>query len=297
LPDQGTGLAKTTDGGKTWALINSSLEWYEDSYLRVFDDREGILVWYGVGAGSYSEIYKEAHGGGVTWTLVPIVSLYNGGVPRFPGEITVSGINGDSIYIDPGRLIVVGGNLVMTPSEMFGLSITTNLGEEWKRIILPLPSGPFERSWINPYSPKFYSEDNGSLPVYLQLEGQNRHAVVFYGTSDGGLSWTLRSLVENTSEAWIDLRSLEFVSDQDIFVCCGKDLCVSHNGARSWQTLSSNLIFGDSMIENHADSPDFVDALKGWTLVGAGGGGRTLWCTTDGGLSWQALTPVFIERD
>lgn len=294
LPDQAAGLAKTTDGGKTWTLINSSVEWYDDSSLRVFDSREGILSWYGIGAGSYTERLQETHDGGVTWAPVPIVSLYNGMAPRFPGEVIVSGINGDSIYFDPDRLITVGGNLVMTPSETFGLSITTNRGEEWKNIELPLPSGPFERSWIDSYSPVFYSDTNGILPVYLQVENHKRDAVAFYGTSDGGLSWTFRSLVENTNEVWIDLGSLEFVSDQDIFVCCGKNLCVSHDGAHSWQRLSSNLNFGDSEADNYAGWLDFGDAMTGWTFVETNEDERTLWRTTDGGLSWQELTPEII---
>lgn len=251
----------------------------------------------GAAAGSLICDFKETHDGGLTWSWIPIVYDPDGYSTLIPGEVRACNICGDVIYIDPQRLIVVSGNLAQYADEQIRLQITTNWGEDWQILSLPLPSGQYARSWIRPHSPEFYSDGVGILPVDLMTEDGNQTAAAFYGSSDGGLSWTFLSLVEiesGNAGSYLVRSSLVIVSDEDIFLRCGEDLCVTHDGVHSWQRLSSNLNFGDSEADNYAGWLDFGDAMTGWTFVETNEDERTLWRTTDGGLSWQELTPEII---
>jgi hypothetical protein len=289
LPDERCGLAHTSDGGETWTVVNDSIRRFFDFDIRFFNERDGMMQSYGVGAGKGTWGLHETSDGGVTWSPIQIVSYPDGMRTPEPGRITTSNICGDVLYIDSDRLIIVHGNLVMDPSEEIHLSITTDRGQVWHNVRLALPPGQFERSWISPRTPVFHSDRDGVLLVELSTEDRSRDGVAFYITTDGGLRWMFQSLVENISHP-------QFDSYQDdslhIFLRCGEDLCVSHDGARTWQTLSSNLNFGNSEAQTYVRFFDFGDSMTGWAFVGPYEGERTLWRTTDGGKTWAPLAPV-----
>jgi photosystem II stability/assembly factor-like uncharacterized protein len=292
LPNQDCGLARTSDGGKTWAVVNDSLGNIFDYDIRFFDERDGIMESYGVAAGTGSWLIKETHDGGATWTRIRLASYPMGPILDQVGEMETCNICGDTLYIDPDRLIIVRGNLAQNPAGEIELSITTDRGQAWRTLELPLPPGRFGRSWIRPWRPVFHNSQDGVLPVVLSEESRRRSAIAFYVTNDGGLSWAFRSLIEENMETAYE--QVESVSDQDLFLRCGEALCVSHDGARTWQRVQANLDFKNRDAETYVRIFDFADAMTGWALVDSDQGAAALWQTTNGGKAWIMLSPDFL---
>ena len=296
LPDERCGLVRTSDGGETWTVVNDSGIRFWEYSLKFFNEREGIMFSYSVGAGGGLYRFLETQNGGTTWTAVIFYSghLGDNSLGDRMGEYKICNICGDALYLDRSRLIIVFGQGDMEPQDEIELLVSTNRGQSFKEIKLSLPPGRFNQSLISPHEPVFFDDNVGILSVYLKTEDESHAAVAFYATTDGGLNWTFRSFVEMEVGGANRFRSrLDFVSPQDIFARCGDNLCVTHDGAQTWQTISSNLNFG-----GEGDYPvgllDFVDATTGWASVQ---GEKTIWRTTDGGQTWQELSSVIVEKD
>lgn len=291
LPAQRCGLARTSDGGMTWTVVNDTVWRISDYWIRFFSERDGLMYTAGAAAGKGIWYFMETHDSGVTWTPLQVASSPGGLDTPEPGEFITCNICGDALYVDPDRLVIVHGSNTGDPEHEILLSITTNRGRDWHTQKLPLPSGPFSRSWLDPQPPVFYDDRDGLLPVALITEDRSQSAMAFYVTSDGGLSWMFQSLVANAGKA-ISTSHLVVVSRQDSYLRCGDDLCVTNDGAATWQTLPSNLNFSYSETQPYVRFFDFGEPTTGWALVGLPEGEPTLWRTTDGGKAWSELAPV-----
>ncbi len=293
LPDDSYGLARTSDGGETWTMVNDSTFCASGCNFKFFNEREGIMSEFDVGAGTAFHMFYETQDGGATWSPFEFISghmLYSLG--NWPGEYTTCNICGDALYLDMDRVIVIDGTLACCEAESTTLWITLDRGQVWTQYELMLPPGRFNSSMIDPVAPTFHGKNRAILPVHLDAyEGEDRYsAVAFYATTDGGLTWTFRSLFEEGD------RYPKIASDEDVFMRCGSELCVTHDGARTWQRISSNLNF-DSNLEGgpYAWRYDFVDSETGWAFWGRHDGESTFWRTTDGGESWTIIEPVFLQ--
>ncbi|MGB9115097.1 peptidoglycan-binding protein [Bradyrhizobium sp.] len=111
LLDRGTGLFKTTDGGATWTLVNTSVNTLDPSYLTgsaKFESTPGVAgdLWLASGPngnagdqGNYGSLLHSTDGG-MTWTAIPnIVEPYavGFGAPApgqsYPAVYTVGWLN------------------------------------------------------------------------------------------------------------------------------------------------------------------------------------------------------------
>jgi photosystem II stability/assembly factor-like uncharacterized protein len=77
-------------------------------------------------------------------------------------------------------------------------------------------------------------------------------------------------------------------------VCGGANLYVTHDGAKSWQTVKPNIDFGLEGSKRDLRQIDFVDAAHGWALIvdnadDPAGGHDSLYRTSDGGATWKQL--------
>ena len=113
--------------------------------------------------------------------------------------------------------------------------------------------------------------------------------MVFYATTDGGVSW---SLLPGKLEAVPMFSSIQVDLSQDVFIICGNALCASHDRARTWQTVSSDLDFTTTDTRS-VSAIDFVNNNIGWVLV-QDNETTSFYQTTDGGAHWDLLTPHLV---
>jgi photosystem II stability/assembly factor-like uncharacterized protein len=283
-----TRLLRTLDGGATWEDMSAPYV-YGDERTHFFSEQDGYLLSSGVAAGSAFLTFRETHDGGATWKDVEIASDYRGRDYEEPWGYHLCNACGDTLYFDFDRVAVVGGG---DPVEIIPVWLSTDRGATWHRTDLDNPTSVDVHSWEEPVSLIFFPDGSALLPVRLTDWNNKLQAVAFFASSDGGFSWSYRSMVELGYDEGYHTPIVAPTAN-DIFMGCGEALCVSHDGARSWQEITSELIFYAFAAEPRlARSFTFVDAERGWAL--AGDKPYALWRTQDGGQTWTKLDPILL---
>src|SRR5271157_204489 len=286
-----SGLLHTTDGGQTWTQLsygppNSG---GEPAVLHFTDARNGWAVNEEGAAGSAYYTPSETHDGGATWTVLPVIPpVPESNLP--PGTVHLCGLCEDSFYYDPGRMIIVYGDmLTMQPGGSVRMQVSFDLGKTWLSQNLPLPKTE-AGALVAPSQPIFFDGKKGLLPVHLvKMNSDQTFAyqhLAFYRTQDGGASW---SLLPDVLDQVLAEPPAQIVSPnaEDIFVVCGKALCASHDGGQTWQAVASNLDFTQTDTRS-VSMLDFLDANLGWVVI-QGHDNYTLYKTVDGGRTWTEI--------
>jgi len=287
------GYLRTLDGGKTWEKLptNDILQMSQAVFTSPDD---GVAEAAGVGAGNLYLNYYETHDGGASWE--PILLAAPSPEPGLqPGTIHLCNICGDTLYYDETRMLIAYGSMANEPPGVFSVSISTDNGQHWKNLKLPLPDKKYARGMLAPQSP-FFSGQVGLLPVNIMDYGSDGSVaysiLVVYTTLDGGQTWTAAPGILETNSISDTVR---FINAEVAFVRCGKNLCSTTDGAHSWQTLPNTLDFdmtngGSDYVYQFA----FTSPLDGWAISGMDPT-TSLWHTTDGGLSWTKLSPTLVH--
>jgi len=281
------GLLRTIDGGQSWVQYPQG----PASGLYFVDAQHGWAVSGDIAAGSVFFSLSQTKDGGKTWAPISVKTQESeAGFP--PGTIHLCNICNDAFYYDPSRLMIIYGDLgTLEPTGAVRTKVTFDMGNTWQTKNLPLPQGESD-ALVAPNLPVFFNNNDGLLPVHLLKNNEgsfSEQKMVFYATSDGGASW---SQLPNILDSVQWFTSIQVDPSYDIFIICGSSLCASHDMARTWQTLSSNLDFTPT--DTHAVSEiDFIDSATGWALV-QGNEATSLYQTTDGGLYWVLLSPLLV---
>ncbi len=283
-----TGLLHTGDGGSSWAQYPQG----PASGLHFTDTQNGWAVTGDVGAGNVYFSLSQTRDGGKTWAPIPVKPPSpEGGLP--PGTIHLCNICNDAFYYDPARMIIIYGDMgSMEPGGSVRGNVSFDQGNTWQAFNLPLPQGETE-ALVAPETPVFYSDRQGILPIHLlkmSPEGSySAQRLVFYATLDGGKSW---SQLPTILDPVAPFTTISVDPSQDVFIPCGSALCVSHDRARTWQTVSSNLDFTTTDTRS-ITGPDFVSGSTGWALV-MDNEITSLYTTTDGGATWAEIAALLV---
>jgi len=161
-----------------------------------------------------------------------------------------------------------------------------------------MPSSKYADGLVVPQMPYFYNEKDGYLPFGITKYNSDYTVHVYsvlavYTTQDGGLSWTPNpTVLENDQNTVLSHQVLDFVSPTDAFVACGSDLCVTHDGAKTWQKLPASLNFSYVEGKTYVNWFTFTSLNAGWATTSSPDGSvSTFWRTTDGGMTWTEFTP------
>ena len=138
---------------------------------------------------------------------------------------------------------------------------------------LPLPVCRTRRYCLK-FWPEFTSPSDGILPIRFTGE---TYRTGFYVTRDGGANLEIVTFLPGSG-------SVDFVSLSDGFFWTGEQFFLTEDGAQTWTTINSDVLFGESF-----SGMDFVNMRTGWVWTYTETGQYGLYKTTDGGATWVSM--------
>jgi photosystem II stability/assembly factor-like uncharacterized protein len=276
LPDQTDPSApgqlfRTSDSGTTWE--ESSFPAGTGGSFSFVDANTGFyLAALGAGAGSEWVAVESTTDGGATWKTA---FTHTPGAAENPGDLPAGGMKSGISFRDATHGWVTG-NIPMD-SYMY-LYYSTDGGSKWTQQPAEIPSA-LGTVFAGTYPPVFFGQE-GIMPVTMVANATN---LVIYKSSDGGTTWT-------PSPGWVADAGrgelTDFVTPQDGFVWANGRFAVTHDGAKTWETVTPSVPFGDNFA-----SMDFVNTSTGWVLTMDANSHTSLYKSTDGGSTWATIIP------
>ena len=268
FPNNGL-LYHTADGGLTWNISSTP---FSSGDLSFIDDERGwMMADLGAAAGSNAVAVFQTEDGGTTWTQT---YTNDPNLPDAGDSLPLGGIKSELMPRDM-QTAWVGGN-IYSPGTIY-LYRTDDGGHTWSLVDLELPADAenFELG-IDRDQMQFVSKNDGFL--VMRMSGDFTQTAV-YVTNDGGDTWTLTpTLIPNAGES-------DFLSAEEAIIYNGEQFYVTRDAARTWATVSPDIVFGDSFA-----SMDFVSPETGW-IISAVDEQRSLYRTNDGGVTWLPVVP------
>ncbi|NUM47813.1 MAG: PD40 domain-containing protein [Anaerolineales bacterium] len=285
-------LLRTQDGGQSWQrfevpFVHSiELQFQDAEQGWVLDNRQCD---YGEGnCESNFGLYQayQTSDGGETWNLMKM------NAPNDP-IVSLSFIPSKQLWFRDTTMAWVGGKTI-TSDLAIPLFVTHDNGQTWQEKQVPIIR--------HQTSVAFTDGITYSFPIILSDEliyqvatyrasedGVSSFPVpAFLVTRDGGESWALNPMPDSWN------GEIDFVSPLEAFAICGNALCVSHDGAQTWETLTSTLDFTET--DSHHIKMDFVSPTTGWAVEYKPDTQMRwiLYQTTDGGQTWTEISPVIL---
>jgi photosystem II stability/assembly factor-like uncharacterized protein len=268
FPNNGL-LYHTADGGLTWTISSTP---FSSGDLSFIDSENGwMLADLGVGAGSNAVAVFQTSDGGASWTQT---YTNDPNIPEAGDSLPLGGIKADLVPLDMQTAWV--GGVVYSPGTVY-LYRTDDGGQNWTQVNLELPEGAenFELG-IDEDQIQFVSPQDGFLVV--RMSGDSTETAV-YTTNDGGDTWQLTpTLIPNAGAS-------DFMSAEEAIIYNGEQFYVTRDAARTWTTVSPDIVFGDSFA-----TMEFVNPNSGWIITVADDK-RSLYRTHDGGATWLPVSP------
>ena len=269
FPNNGL-LYHTTDGGLTWTISSTPFSGGDLSYIDV--NNGWMLADLGVGAGSNAVAVFQTSDGGATWTQT---YTNDPNLPDAGDSLPLGGIKSDLVPLNMQTAWVSG--VTYAPGTVY-LFRSDDGGHNWSLVNPELPVGAenFELG-VDRDQMKFFSAKDGFLVV--RMSGDSTQTAV-YTTNDAGNTWTLTpTLIPNAGAS-------EFLSAEEAIIYNGEQFYVTRDAARTWSTVSPNIVFGDSFA-----SMNFVNLNIGWVITVDPASHRSLYRTNDGGATWSPVLP------
>ncbi|MBL8058694.1 MAG: hypothetical protein JNK29_18465 [Anaerolineales bacterium] len=275
---------RTVDGGQTWSasrpLDVTDAELFSPSDLVFVDGQSGWLLVH-VGAGMMHDYVMlfTTHDGGLTWDrLVDPFTEPDNGLAQSCGktglvftEAQTGWITGDCGGVQPGAPY---------------LYKSTDAGRTWAFLELPPPADradlyQVETMACGVQAPLFAKGPALVLAITCQDYNTNQSLAYLYRTADSGASWATEPLTGGFSAG-------VFLNPEAGWVLGPAAANAAENVLA--QTVDGGASLVDLKQLNWAGPLDFVDTLTGWAIARTGEE-QALVRTTDGGKTWQLITP------
>ncbi len=276
-------LLRTQDSGKSWQsftvpFANYPYLWFRNANLGWA--KEDRLCENGPGICSFA-LY-QTNDGGQTW---PSLNLSDPLDPARPFPFAPN----QQIWFRDTTMAWIGGKTI-NPDFTIPLYVTHDNGQTWQEKQILIAKDNIAWGDGLTYSlPIILSDDLIYQVVTYRVSnnGVSSYPVpVLLVTRDGGETWALNPMPKTWNGA------IDFVNPLDAFAICGSALCVSHDGAQTWESLTSTLDF--TYTDTHHIQIDFVSPTTGWAVEYKPDTQMRwiLYQTTDGGQTWTEISPV-----
>ncbi|MCB9282962.1 MAG: hypothetical protein H6563_02725 [Lewinellaceae bacterium] len=227
----GTGLYRTTNGGKTWNLVG--LENSERISNIILDPNDPATIYVAVqghlwNANEDRGLYKSTDFG-QTWERILYVDANTG-----CADLSMDPTNPDVLYAsmwDHRRY----PDFFQSGGPGSGLYKTTDGGKTWTRLTKDLPEGQLGRMAVAvaPSNPEV---------VYLTVECEQKEGKGLYRSDDAGQSWKKVSTDFNvTVRPFYFARLVVDPNDENKIYKCGLNLTVSEDGGKTFRTVASGV--------------------------------------------------------
>ena len=255
-------LYKTIDGGLSWTVNPVP---FGSGEMEFVDDNHGWMMSYlGIAAGSMAVAIYQTEDGGSTWIQTYTNHPQQDGSDSLP----FGGIKSGLVALDMQTAWVSG---VIYAPETFYFYRTVDGGTNWALQNLPTAPGMQNTDISIDLGPIFTSPQDAMLPVRFTGE---TYRTGFYATHDSGENWEFVSFMPGAG-------TVDFVSLSDGFFWTGEQFFMTVDGAHTWTTVNSNMLFGETFA-----GMDFINPYTGWVWTYSEGDQKNLYKTTDGGSTW-----------
>jgi len=298
-------IAHFYDENTAWVLIDNTKDNLNDSNYLVWRTEDSGLTWipsdplpfplgqFYVKPGGFSFITPEI---GWLWVQTELSHMQDFSYlfsTRDRGAtwnlINRPGNNMIEVYLNTGMAFSNENDGWVTKDGLGGglgpfIEQTRDGGKTWDVIYLPHPEG---NSWEeNPQScqtinPTFTSSQTGLILVRCFLFDEDNQSfnmenpdTYIFATSDWAESWQAATLPSPVDE----LVFIDFLSG----FALGKDHYRTNNGGADWTRIKTVIWYGQF---------SFINTQEGWA-VASRDGDFALVHTTDGGLTYQLITPI-----
>ena len=279
------GVNKTTDGGLTWAPINSGILNIQVQAIAICKNSPQVL-YAGTSYGTNEGVYKTTNGG-ASWTQV------NTGISEPVGTIGIQALmvhpdnpNIAWAAVFSGTVDAVNGIYKTTDGGANWFAITTGLGSI--KNFLALAMSPTDPNTIYLGSSFLVTAQTGPSSIYK--------------STDGGANWVLSSNGLPTDPTEINpVRTLNVSAANPNVVIAGLfvntttllgGFYISTDAGANWVQKNNGLpIVQSKLIRSAAIRPGFDNQFY-LGLDYASGTDIGVWSTTDGGNNWFSLNNV-----
>ncbi|HET7372195.1 MAG TPA: hypothetical protein VFJ20_02390, partial [Gemmatimonadaceae bacterium] len=265
----GTGVYKSTDGGKTWS--SAMLPKSQHVGRIVIDPRDPNVVYVAAlgplwAAGGERGLYKTTDGG-KTWTNTKEISKYTGFV-----DLVMDPSNPDVLYAAAlERERREYGFLPAGPES--GIYKTTDAGATWTQLKQGLPAGDIGRIGLSVCKSR-------PSTIYASIHAKPPQNGM-YRSDDGGATW--RQVNNQNGTAWYYSQVRCDPTDPDHVITLNAQSRESHDGGRTLTPFAAGGVHSD----HHAlwindDNPEQM-------ILGGDGG---LYMSWDAGRTWDHIESI-----
>ncbi|HMD90619.1 MAG TPA: YCF48-related protein [Anaerolineaceae bacterium] len=265
-------LFKTSDGGATWQLQAGEAELQKSftggvgSFVFI-DAQTGWAVENG-SAGNPVRINKTTDGG-QTWTVAPI-----------PNIDQLSGASSSSCSVAPAY----------QATSTSGIGVACSAGGGVNFFDLSLDSGQTWLTWQDSIGESFYNAQTGWRLTTTASNSQNQ----LQQTSDGGKTWQTLKVV-----SWQNSQ-FDFVDQQNgmaiVTIGAASALLSTADGGKTWQEIKPVAAATIAAARLNLNNIKIYTEKSGWATAYIPDGNTFLLHTTDGGQTWQDVTPDIVAN-
>ncbi|HEU0295754.1 MAG TPA: hypothetical protein VFR47_23645 [Anaerolineales bacterium] len=263
-------LYRTRDGGMNWSKSTTP---FSGGDLEFLDEDNGwMLADLGVGAGSNAVAVYRTTDGGANWTL----AYTNDPNQANAGDaLPLGGLKSGIAPLNMQTAFVYG--VIYAPGTAY-LFRTDDGGETWAQVTSPpLPEGA-ENAELSIDQLAFLTPNDGLMTMRVTSQESN---LAVYTSNDAGDTWSLTPTLIPIG------GSADFLSATEAVIYNGEQFYVTSDAARTWNTISPDIVFGDTFAQM-----DFVNLSSGWVLtLDPTTNQSSLYRTTDGGSTWLPVLP------